>query len=98
LGTLDFVTEVIEGISPEDDELQDNDPADPGSLTDRVHQLNLETRGGPSGKTNPYAQVEQFNIEEREYGEGKYAFESYLAASLSRNHAVSTLWGYDEDD
>jgi len=28
LGTLDFVTEAIEGISPEDDKLQDHDPAD----------------------------------------------------------------------
>jgi len=28
LGTLNFVTEAIEGISPEDDKLQDHDPAD----------------------------------------------------------------------
>jgi hypothetical protein len=39
-------------------------------------------------------------MEEREYGEGKSAFESYLAASFSRNHIVQvpTLWGYTEDD
>ena len=29
LGTLDLVTEAKEGISPEDDELPDHDPADP---------------------------------------------------------------------
>lgn len=98
LGTLDFVTEAIVGISPEDDELQDHDPADPASLTDRLHRLNLETRGGPSGTTRAYAQIEQFSMKEREYGEGKSAFESYLAASLSRNHIVPTLWGYAEDD
>ncbi len=96
-GPLDFVTEAIERTSPEDDELQDHDPADPASLTDRVHQLNLETQG-PSGTTSAYAQIEQFSMKEREYGEGKSAFESYLAASLSRSHIVSTLWGYTEDD
>jgi hypothetical protein len=97
LGTLDPVTEA-NGISPEDDELPDHDPADPASLTDRLHQLKLESGGGPSGTKGAYAQIEQFSMEEREYGEGKSAFESYLAASLSRNHIVPTLWGYTEDD
>jgi hypothetical protein len=97
LGTLDIVTEAKEGISPEDDELPDCDPADPVSLTNRFHQLNLESRGGPSGTKGAYAQIEHFSMEEREYGEGKSAFESYLAASLSRNHIVPTLWGYTED-
>ena len=98
LGTLDLVTEAKEGISPEDDELPDCDLADPASLTDRFHQLKLESRGGPSGTKGAYAQIEHFSMEEREYGEGKSAFESYLAASLSRNHIVPTLWGYTEDD
>ncbi len=95
LGTLNFVTEALEGISPGHDELQDHDPADPASLANRLHQLNLETRGGPSGTTSAYAQIEQFSMKEREYGEGKSAFESYVAASLSRNHIVPTLWGDD---
>jgi hypothetical protein len=87
LGILDYVTEATEEISPED-ELE---PADPTSLTVRLRQMNLGTRRAS-------AQIEQFSMKEREYGEGKFAFESYLAASLSRNHIVPTLWGYAEDD
>jgi len=37
-------------------------------------------------------------MKERKCGEGKSAFESYLAASLSRNYIVPVLWGYAEDD
>jgi hypothetical protein len=47
---------------------------------------------------DPSVQIEQFSMKEREYGEGKFAFESYLATSLSRNHIVPTLWRYAEDD
>jgi hypothetical protein len=97
-GTLDSVSESTEGISPEDYEPQDFDLADPTPLTDRPDQLNLESRRGRSGMTRAYAQIEQFSMKEREYGEGKSAFESYLATSLSRNETVPPLWGYAEDD
>ena len=98
LGTLDLVTETKEGISPVDEELPEYDLADSASLTDRFHQPKLESRGGPSGTKGAYAQIEQFSMEEREYGEGKSAFESYLAASFSRNHIVPMLWEYTEDN
>lgn len=99
LGNLNRVTEAQEGISPEeDDELLEDDQAYPASLSDRLHLLKFESQGGPGGTKGACAQIEQFSMEEREYGEGKSAFESYLAASLSRNHIVPTLWGYTEDD
>jgi hypothetical protein len=93
LGILESVTEGTEEITPEDDKLEGDDLADRNSLAHQLHQLDLE-----SGTRRASVQIEQFSMKEREYGKGKFAFESYLAASLSRNHIVPTLWGYAEDD
>jgi hypothetical protein len=90
-GAVDFVSEATEGISPEDDECQDYDSADSADLTDRLQELNLETRAGPSGTTRAYAQIVQFSMKEREYGEGKAAFENYLAASIHERHCPRAL-------
>ena len=98
LGPLDFVPEAIEGMF--NNEPQEDDPADPAaSLVTRLHHLNLETQGGPGRTTRAYSQMKRFSMKEREYGEGKSAFERYLAASLSvRNDTVPRLWGYTEED
>lgn len=83
--TLDLLAEATEGITPEDDELPE-----PASLTDKLHWLTLESRAGNSGTKGEYAKIEEFSMEEREYGEGESAFESYLTASLSGNRIVPT--------
>jgi hypothetical protein len=97
---LDFVTECIEGISPEDDEPQEDEPADPAaSLTAKLQRLGLDSKGGFSGVTGEYEQIDKFSKKERERGQGKAAFEDYIRAALSiSNDTVPMLWGYAEGD
>ncbi len=75
---LHFGTQGTEGVSPDE---AVEDPA--AALTARLQQLDLHSRGGRDGISGAREQLGQFSMKEMEYGEGKYAFEGYLAAALS---------------
>ena len=95
---LDDVTEGMEEMFPGDDD-QEDELMDPATLANRLQHLNLHSRGGPDRMTGARAQLEQFSMKEIEHGEGKSAFESYLAAALSvRNDTILAHWGYTGED
>jgi hypothetical protein len=97
---LDSVPEEIEETSSEDHEPQEGESADPASsLAGRMQRLNIDSQGGHHRMMRQRAQIEQFSMKEREHGEGKFAFESYLVAALSaRDNTIPALWGYTEED